>query len=136
MRLAGAMPKDGGEFPVYSYVLTRFDKSPRFFQKRNTGRHTSHSRHRFIFFCQLFCTFPSQMVPFINQQRCSARNSHAGQFSLVSVGHFRITQQGLVLLFRDLFRERRYNTWRSACTGMFLHPCSKLWMALSEVPNN
>ena len=99
-------------------------------------RNTLHCWHIFIFFCQLSWTFPWQTVPLINQQRCLAWNSHVGHFRLSSLGHFRITQQGLLCLASGLSNVRRNSTWRSVCTGMFLHPCSKLCMALRETPNN
>jgi hypothetical protein len=97
---------------------------------------TLHCRHIFIFFCQFSCTWPWQIVPLINQQRFPAWYSHAGQFRLISIGHFRITQQGLSFWGGDFLDAKRKRTWRSVCTGMFLHPCSKLWIALREVPNN
>ena len=96
---------------------------------------TLHCRHIFIFFCQLPLTCPWQIVPLINQQRCPTWSSHAGQFCLISLGHFRITQQGLSF-FCNFFKARRNRAWRSAWTGIFLHPCSKLCIALEETPNN
>ena len=102
----------------------------------NMVRNTLQCRHIFIFFCQSSCTWPWQIVPLINQQRFPAWSSHAGQFCLVSIGHFRITQQALFFLWGDFFRSRRKRAWRSVCTGMFLHPCSKLCIALKETPNN
>ena len=102
----------------------------------NIDLNTSHCRHIFIFFCQLPWTLPWHIVPLINQQRCPPSNSHAGHFCLISGGHFRITQQGPFPLLWDLFKVRRNSNWRSVCTGMFLHPCSKLCTALIEIPNN
>ena len=99
-------------------------------------RNTLHRPHIFIFSRQLFCTWPWQMVPLINQQRCPTWNSHAGQFALISLGHLRITQQALPFIWGTFCDARRNKTWRSACTGMFLHPCSKLCIALSEVPKS
>ena len=99
-------------------------------------RNTLHRRHIFIFFRQLCCTSPRQNVPLINQHRCPAWNSHAGQFRLISMGHFSATQQSLSFLGGDFFKARRKRTWRSVCTGIFLQPCSKLCMALRETPNN
>ena len=99
-------------------------------------RNTLHCRHIFIFFCQFSCTWPWQIVPLINQQRFPTWNSHAGQFCLVSIGHFRITQQDLSPPGGDFLEAKRKRTWRSIWTGIFLHPCSKLCMALRETPNN
>ena len=97
---------------------------------------TLHWRQIFIFFSQLTCFWPWQIVPLINQQRFPALNSHAGQFCFVSLGHVRITQQGLSFLWGDFLEANRKRTWRSIWTGIFLHPCSKLCMALRETPNN
>ena len=97
---------------------------------------TWHCRHIFIFFCQLSCVRPWQIVPLINQQRFPTWNSHAGQFCLISIGHFRITQQGLSFLGREGLEAKRKRTWRSIWTGIFLHPCSKLCMALRETPKS
>jgi hypothetical protein len=52
------------------------------------------------------------------------------------MGQVRVTQQGLSFLGWDFFRNRRKRICRSECTGMFLQPCSKLWMALRETPNS
>lgn len=97
---------------------------------------TSHCRHRIIFLCQFCCTSPWQMVPFINQHIPPSLNSHAGQLRLVSTGHFRITQQALLLPPMDFFWNKRKSKCRSVCTGISLHPCSKLCMALGDTLNN
>jgi hypothetical protein len=72
----------------------------------------------------------------MNQQRCPALNSHAGQFRRILTGHFCIDQQGTLPLPLELFRNRRKSSCRSTCVGIFLHPCSKLCMALGEIPSN
>jgi len=72
----------------------------------------------------------------MNQQRWPDLNSHAGQFCLISSGHFRTAQQGLTLLLATSFEASKNKAWRSVCTGTFLHPCSKLCMVLRELPNN
>ena len=101
------------------------------------SRNTSHCLHIFIFLSQLSRTHPWQIVPLINQQRWPAWNSHAGQFCLMSTGHFRISQQGRFFWAAAPFlRATRKSIWRSVYTGMFRHPCSKLCMALGETPNN
>jgi hypothetical protein len=52
------------------------------------------------------------------------------------MGHFFITQQGFCFLSRFRFIAKRKSTCRSICTGIFLHPCSKLCMAFREVPSS
>jgi hypothetical protein len=99
-------------------------------------RNTTHFRHDSIFSRQLSCTWPRHIVPLINQQRCPPWNSHAGQVFLVFMGHFFITQQGFCFLSRSRFIAKRKSTCRSICTGIFLHPCSKLCMAFREVPSS
>jgi len=71
---------------------------------------TLHFRHIFIFSVQSFLASPSHIVPLINQQSCPTFNSHAGQFCLVDIGHFLITQHGLLFLFRASSAARRNNT--------------------------
>ena len=51
------------------------------------------------------------------------------------MGHFFITQQGFCFLSRFCFIAKRKSICRSICTEIFLHPCSKLCMALREVPS-
>ena len=99
-------------------------------------RNTSHFRHSFIFSRQFCWGSPRQIVPLINQQRFPLWNSHAGHFCLVSTGHFSISQHGLLCPLEAFFMARRNNIWRWTCTGMRLHPCSKLWMAFTEVPSS
>ena len=117
-------------------IRDRFRAYNLYFNVGSMVRNTLHRRHIFIFFCQLSCVRPWQIVPLINQQRFPTWNSHAGQFCLISTGHFRITQQGLSFLRGDFIEAKRKRTWRSIWTGIFLHPCSKLCMALRETPNN
>lgn len=76
------------------------------------------------------------MVPLINQQNFPLWNSHAGHVFLIFVGHFLITQHGFCCFFRFRFFAKRKSMCRSICTGMFLHPCSKLCMAFREVPSS
>jgi hypothetical protein len=52
------------------------------------------------------------------------------------MGHFFITQQDFCFVSRSRFIAKRKSTCRSICTGIFLHPCSKLCMALREVPSS
>jgi len=99
-------------------------------------RKTLHFRHDSIFSRQLSCAWPWHMVPLINQQRCPLWNSHAGQIFLMFMGHFFKIQQGFCFLSRFLFIAKRKSTCRSICTGIFLHPCSKLCMAFREVPSS
>ena len=101
----------------------------------NVDFKTWHSRHNFILSLHFSCDSPWHMVPLINQQRSPLWNSHAGQCSRVSIGHFSICQQGFLWFF-DAFCIKRNNIWRSMGTETFLQPCSKLWTALSDVPNN
>lgn len=73
----------------------------------------------------------------MNQHKCPSRYSQAGQPCLVSLEQFLAFQQ-FCLLFPDEERRwaRRKSNCRSAWTGTFLHPCSKLWTALREVPRS
>ncbi len=98
----------------------------------NINRNISHCRQSFIFFPQFSWYLPWQNVPLINQQKYPALYSQAVQFSLHSTGQLRISQQGPVLSSDDLLRDRRNNNCRSALAGMFLHPCSKLCIALGD----
>jgi len=75
----------------------------------NIERNTSHWRHTLIFLFQSCYTFPWQIVPFMNQQRCADLNFHAEQFCLISSGHFRTAQQGLVLLLGNSIEANKNN---------------------------
>lgn len=97
---------------------------------------TVHCWHIFIFLRQLSWTLPLQNVPLMNQQRCPAQNSQAGQFRFVSTEHLCISQQGLALLGGHFFMAKRKRACLSMCVGTFLQPCSKLWTAFGETPNN
>jgi hypothetical protein len=91
--------------------------------KSNMEWNTLHSRHIFILFSQLPWTSPLHIVPLINQQRCPHWNSHAGHFSLSSMGQAWMSQQSLPP-FRDFFEARRNSTCLSTCTETLLRPCS------------
>ncbi len=97
---------------------------------------TEHFRHTFIFWLQLSCFIPWQMVPLMNQQRWPTRNSHAGQACRFWVGHSRISQQGQRVPPISFFMASRNNICRSIWTGTFRHPCSKAWTARTDTPNN
>jgi hypothetical protein len=97
---------------------------------------TRHFRQRFIFFSQLSCASPSQIVPLMNQQRCPSWNSQAGHWRFFSTGHFRMFQHRPFVPPGRLLCARRNNICRSIWAGILLQPCSKLCTALSEVPNN
>lgn len=101
-------------------------------QKLNMEWKTSHFRHIFILLFQSPWTSPWHMVPLINQQRCPLWNSHAGQFSFISAGQSWMSQQGLPPSWAS-FLARRNSACLSTCVGIFLHPCSKLCTALSEI---
>ena len=49
-----------------------------------------------------------------------------------SAGQLSTSQQDLLCLLDDLFRDRRNSSCRSVFAGMFLHPCSKLCIVLGE----
>ena len=100
------------------------------------NRKTSHFRHIVIFSFQFFWISPWHIVPFMNQQRCPIWNSHAGQFRFTSKGHFFIFQHGFFFRIWDLMVIKKNSRCRSTCTGTFLRPCSKLWMAFREQPSN
>lgn len=97
----------------------------------NMDLKTLHFRHIFILLSQFPWTSPWHMVPLINQQRCPLWYSQAGHFSLVSEGQSWRSQQGF-LPYLDSFMARRNRDCLWAWVGMFLQPCSKLWIALRE----
>jgi hypothetical protein len=97
---------------------------------------TMHRRHTLILLLQLAHGFPSQMVPLINQQRCPASNSQAGQFLRLSGGHAWTSQQGWIPFVFPLCKASRKSICLSIYTGTFRHPCSKLWIALRDVPKS
>jgi len=97
---------------------------------------TSHCWHSLTFSSQLFWICPLQKVPLINQQGELVLSSQAAQLSLHSIGQSVCTQQEEVFLPLDLFRDSNNKSCLSVFTGIFLHPCSKLWTALVERHNN
>jgi len=84
---------------------------------------TLQDRQILIFACQFFWALPSHMVPLMNQQSFPALNSQAGQFLLLSVGHFRTTQQSF-RPSRLSFNESKSRIWLSAWAGIDRQPCS------------
>ena len=97
---------------------------------------TEHFRHTFIFWPQLSCFLPWQMVPFMNQQRWPTRNSHAGQAFRFCPEHSRIFQQGRSFPPACFFIASKKNICRSIWTGTFRQPCSNAWTARMEIPNS
>jgi hypothetical protein len=85
---------------------------------------TSQDRQIFIFSFQFFRTEPSQIVPFINQQRFPALNSHAGQFAFWSGEHFFIAQHGFARFLFSAILETKKNICRSTEGGTERHSCS------------
>jgi len=59
------------------------------------------------FLSQLLCTLPWQNVPFINQQKLRALNSHTMQFSFHSLGQSVISQHDCMLLSKDFFKDNK-----------------------------
>jgi len=90
----------------------------------NRFENTSQDLQISIFSFQLFCTWPSQTVPFINQQRSPALSSQAGHCFLWSGEHFLIAQHGLRRLrFSSILETRKY-ICRSTEAGMDRQSCS------------
>ena len=92
---------------------------------------TLHLWHILILSSQFPWTSPWHTVPLMNQQRCPLWYSQAGHFSLVSEGQSWRSQQGF-LPYLDSFMARRNRDCLWTWVGMFLQPCSKLWIALRE----
>ena len=92
---------------------------------------TLHFRHILILLSQFPWTSPWHIVPLINQQRCPLWYSQAGHFSLISEGQPWRSQQGF-LPYLDSFMARRNRDCLWTWVGMFLQPCSKLWIAFIE----